>query len=105
MATIEQRTTDAGKTVYRVKIRIKGTPPQTATFTRLTDAKKWIQNTESAIRERRYFKTNESMKHTLGEAIDRYIEHVLPTLPLITTTSLLHDYYRLLGRAILCGKI
>ena len=32
MATIEQRTTRDGQTVYRVKVRRKGTPLQTATF-------------------------------------------------------------------------
>lgn len=81
MATIEKRTTDAGETSYRVKIRLKGYPAQTATFKRLTDAKKWIQDTESAIREGRHFKTAEAKKHTLAEMVDRYIKDVLPTKP------------------------
>ena len=51
------------------------------TFKRLTDAKKWGQHTESAIREGRYFKSAESRKHTLGELIDRYIADVLPSKP------------------------
>src|SRR5262249_32766131 len=34
MATIEQRTTREGQTVYRVKVRRKGTPLQTATLAR-----------------------------------------------------------------------
>lgn len=66
MASIEKRTTDTGETSYRVKIRLKGYPTQTATFKRLTDAKKWTQDTESAIREGRHFKTTEAKKHTLG---------------------------------------
>ena len=46
MATIEQRTNQDGKPVYRVKVRRKGTPSLTATFLRLTDAKKWVQITD-----------------------------------------------------------
>lgn len=49
MANIEKRTTDSGKISYRVKVRLKGFPTQTATFERLTDARKWAQHTESAI--------------------------------------------------------
>jgi len=72
MANIEKRTTNEGKTTYRVKVRLKGYPTQTATFERLTDAKKWAQHTEAAIREGRHFKTTEAKKHTLAELIDRY---------------------------------
>lgn len=78
MAAIEKRTAVDGSIQYRVRVRLRGFPPQTATFQRLTDAKKWVQQTESAIREGRHFKTVESRKHTLQEAIDRYIESVLP---------------------------
>ncbi len=78
MAVIEKRETKDGKDQYRVKIRLKGFPPQTATFARIADAKKWAQQTESAIREGRHFKTTESKKHTLGALIDRYIRDVLP---------------------------
>jgi hypothetical protein len=51
MATIETRQTPDGKTSYRVKIRIRGFPAQSATFERKTDAKFWAAQTESAIRE------------------------------------------------------
>ena len=81
MATIEKRITDNGETSYRVKIRLKGYPVQTATFKRLTDAKKWTQDTESAIREGRHFKTAEAKKHTLADLVDRYIKDVLPKKP------------------------
>ena len=60
-------------TKYRVLIRMKGCDPQSATFTRVTDAKKWAQDTESAIRDGRYSKTAEAKKHTVAEMIDRYI--------------------------------
>jgi integrase len=78
MASIRKRNGKNG-TSFRVDVRLKGFPPQRATFKRLTDARKWAQHTESAIRERRYFKTAESRKHTLADLIDRYVTDVLPT--------------------------
>ncbi|MBX9895587.1 MAG: site-specific integrase [Nitrosomonas sp.] len=79
MANIEKRISSDGITSYRVKIRLKGFPSQSATFERLTDAKKWAQHTESAIREGRHFKTTEAKRHTLAEMIDRYCRDVLPS--------------------------
>jgi len=78
MATIEKRIDQNGKTSHRVKIRLKGYPAQTASFDRLTDAKKWAAATESAIREGRHFKTTESKKHTFADAVDRYSVDILP---------------------------
>lgn len=78
MATIEKRATDDGAISYRVKVRLKGHPVQSATFARLTDAKKWAAQTESAIREGRHFKTTEAKKHTLADLIDRYVRDILP---------------------------
>jgi len=77
MATIEKRDTGEGIT-YRAKVRIKGHPAQSATFKRLTDAKRWMQSTEAAIRERRYFKTKEAQRHTLADLVDRYTRDVIP---------------------------
>ena len=77
MATIEKRTSLDGTTSYRAKVRLKGYPAQNATFSRLTDAKKWVQDTESAIREGRHFKTNAAKKHTVKELINRYFEEIL----------------------------
>lgn len=79
MATIEKRTAQDGSTSYRVKVRLKGQPSQSASFDRLTDAKKWAASIESAIREGRHFKTTEAKRHTLGELVDRYVRDVLPT--------------------------
>ena len=74
MATINKHISDDGKSTYRVRVRLKGYPVQTATFKRKTDAQKWAQDTESAIREGRHFKTSEAKKHTLAEMVDRYIK-------------------------------
>ncbi|MBS3904657.1 MAG: site-specific integrase [Simkania sp.] len=78
MATIKNRTAKDGTPRYTAEIRLKGAPPQTATFKRLTDAKRWIQDTESAIRNGKHFKTTEAKKHTFADAIDRYSSEVLP---------------------------
>lgn len=78
MATIEKRNPKGGAVTYRVKIRLKGYAPQSATFNRLTDAKRWAQDTESAIRDGRHFKTAEAKKHTFNDLIDKYCLEVLP---------------------------
>lgn len=84
MATIQERIDKDGKTKYRALVRMKGYPPQSATFARKTDAKRWAADVESAIREGRHFKTVEAKKHTLGDLIDRYTEETLPYKTAIT---------------------
>lgn len=75
MATIETRQTPDGKTSYRVKIRIRGFPSQSATFERKTDARQWAGQTETAIREGRYFKTTQAKKYTVADLIKRYLDY------------------------------
>lgn len=75
MATIETRQTPDGKTSYRVKIRIHGFPSQSATFDRKTDARQWAQQTESEMREGRYFKTTQAKKYTVADMIKRYLDY------------------------------
>lgn len=79
MATITERRTERGKRHYQVKVRLKGYPPQAATFRRKKEAERWAQATEAALRERRYFKTAESERRTVGELITRYMREILPT--------------------------
>lgn len=81
MAYIQERKTQNGEISYRVQVRLKGFPIQTATFSRKTDAKKWAQHTEAAIREGRHFKTSEAKRHSLSDLIERYIRDVLPNKP------------------------
>jgi integrase len=78
MAYIETRKDNQGAIHYRVQIRLRGYPPQSATFARKTDARTWAQSTEAAINEGRHFKTAEAKRHTVGEMIERYIKNVLP---------------------------
>jgi len=71
MASIRKYKTKEGKIKYYVQIRLKGHPAQTGRFDRKTDAEKWIQDIESAIRHNRYFKTSESRKHTFLSRVSR----------------------------------
>jgi len=72
MAAIEKRTTDTG-TSYRVKVRLTGFPPETATFERLTDAKAWAAKTESDMKAGRHF--GQSKRHTFTDLADEYAPH------------------------------
>ena len=60
MATIRERKKADGSVSYQAQVRLKGFAPQNASFDRKTDAKRWIQATEAAIREGRHFKTTEA---------------------------------------------
>ncbi|MDD2899486.1 MAG: site-specific integrase [Desulfuromonadaceae bacterium] len=79
---------------FRALVRIKGFPPQSATFDRITDAKKWVQDTESAIRERRYFKTAEAQHHTVEDMIKKYVKDVLPQKKTTKDVSLHLNYWK-----------
>lgn len=72
MAAIEKRRADDGSMAYRVRIRLRGHAPESATFARLTDAKAWAAATEADIRANRHF--GAAKRHTVGEVLDRY-EH------------------------------
>jgi len=73
MATIEKRTSSDGKTSYRVKVRLRGFAPETATFDRLTDAKTWAATTEADMRAGRHF--GQSKRHTFKELVAEYKPH------------------------------
>ena len=73
MPTIQRRRGKNGKETYTVTIRIKGIPSQTATFDRLTDAKRWSASTESSIREGRHLHAVEAKRHNLSDVINRFL--------------------------------
>lgn len=104
MAYIEKRKGRDGKTMHRAMIRLKGFPTQTATFERLTDAKQWVQQTEAAMRQGRYFKSAEAKKHTVAEMIDRYLQRLAVDSPkrLLDVQSKLQWWREELGYAMLC---
>ncbi len=78
MATLQKRISADGSVKWRVQVRLRGRPTESATFERKTDARLWAQATEAAIREGRYFRTHEARRHTVADLIDRYTETVLP---------------------------
>jgi integrase len=81
MASIRSKRRADGSVSFHVQVRVKGHPPQTASFDRKTDAKRWGEQTESAIRQRRYFSVFEAQRHTTSDAIDRFVRDVLPNCP------------------------
>lgn len=78
MASIEKRIVEDGSTSYRVKIRMKGRPPESATFDRLTDAREWSKKIEADMKANRHFGV--SKRHTVAELLDRYEAAELPKL-------------------------
>jgi integrase len=73
MATVEKRRTGDGKTSYRVKVRLKGFPPETASFDRITDARDWGNKIEADMKAGRQF--GQSKRHTFAELADTYLAH------------------------------
>ncbi len=78
MASIEKRQAEDGSTSYRVKVRLRGFEPVSATFTRLTDARTWAAQTETDLKANRYF--GAAKRHTVSDLLDRYEREALPHL-------------------------
>ena len=77
MATIDKRIAH-GETVWRVRIRRKGMPTQTATFKRRTDARKWAAQMDAATMEGRSLPGTAARQYTAADLIDRYLDSILP---------------------------
>ncbi|MDA0780658.1 MAG: site-specific integrase [Rickettsiales bacterium] len=78
MADFEKKILVSGRAVYRARVRIKGYPVASATFDKKRDAVAWAAKIETEIREGRYDKNSAAKKYTMADAIDRYINDVLP---------------------------
>ena len=78
MATITPRKAQDGQVTHQVKVRLKGHPATSATFSRLTDARIWASKTETEIRDGRYFTSTEAQKRTVAELVVKYLADVLP---------------------------
>lgn len=81
MGTIREVKKKDGTISFHAEVRLRGYPPQRDCFRTKSLAKKWIQDTESAIRDGRHIKTVEAKRHTVGEMIDRFISQWLPKYP------------------------
>ncbi len=103
MGTIREYKKRDGTISYHAEIRLRGHPIQRESHRTKTLAKKWIQDTESAIRDGRHFKTAEAKRHTLGELIDRFILQWLPKYPKQKSkqTALLTWWKQSLGHLLL----
>ncbi len=78
MPTFESRKNPDGSVSHRVKVRLAGYPSQSASFRRLTDARRWAAQVETELREGRHFSQKESSRHTVEDLIARYERDVLP---------------------------
>ena len=76
MATFVRRKDSKGKDRITAMVRLQGLPRKTATFENMTKAKKWAQQMEVNLRDGRFFKESESIKHTVNELVERFIEEV-----------------------------
>lgn len=103
MASIEKRTSEDGSTSYRVKIRMKGQPPESATFGRLTDAREWEKKIEADMKAGRYFGV--SKRHTVAELLDRYEAGELPKLKSSATVKARLGWWRELHGAALLSDL
>lgn len=92
MASIEKRKNDDGSNSYRVKVRMKGRTPESATFGRLTDAREWGKKIESDMKAGRHFGV--SKRHTLSELLDRYEASELPKLKSKASVKPRLDWWR-----------
>lgn len=77
MATIRTRKDASGRAVFQAVVRRLGYPPIYQTFRRKMDARRWAERIEAEIVSGRLLPKLEAEKHTLGEAIDRYLEEAL----------------------------
>ena len=103
MASIEKRASEGGSLSYRVKIRMKGRPPESATFDRLTDAREWSKKIEADMKANRHF--GASKRHTVAELLARYEACALPSLKSAATVKARLAWWRDLHGAALLSDL
>ncbi len=78
MATFQKRKSKRNGDRITATVRVHPYPPQSRTFSRLTDARIWAEELEADIRNGRFKPTFQGAKRTLGELIERYIVDTFP---------------------------
>ncbi len=78
MAAIRERRKADGTTVYHVQIRMTGFPARTASFRSKALAKKWATTVEAEMIEGKHFRSTESRRRSVADAIDRYLKDEVP---------------------------
>jgi integrase len=103
MGTIREVQNKDGRKTYHAEIRLKGYPHERESFRTRSQAKAWIQKTESDMRDGRHFKSTEAKRHTLADLINRFIASWLPRNPkaLGKQTAILLWWKRELGHLLL----
>ena len=81
MSTIEKRTSRSGKVSYRAKVRRKGHPPETRTFSKLADAQQWSRRLETEIIDQTHFPQRKASKTTVRELLVIYQTYLAATNP------------------------
>jgi integrase len=79
MATIRHRPDRYGKPRFHVQVRIAGYPARTNSFPTERLAKRWATTIEAEMIEGRAFRNVEARRRSFADAIDRYLEEVVPT--------------------------
>lgn len=80
MASIYGRRTRSGQMRYQAIIRRKGHPALRQTFPNKTLAKEWAKTIEARIVAGRFLPRIDAERHTLAEAVDRYLGESLTAL-------------------------
>ncbi len=103
MGSIRELPIKNGGYSYHAEVRLKGFPPQRRVCRTKTLAKKWIQDTEAAIRDGRFKNQSVSRKHTVADLIDRFTEHSIPKHPIYypKKVQLLNRWKEELGHLLL----
>ena len=94
MATIRKR---GGR--YHVQIRVKGLAQETASFTHLTDAKKWANKTESDKLSGQHF--GHSKRHTFNKLADEYLADSSELKSIKDRTRQINHWRKLFGNETL----
>src|SRR5262245_33921448 len=75
MASINIHRAKDGTVTYRVRVRLRGAPVQTASFPTRQEASQWAKLRTAEVVTGKHFPTK--TRHTLAELLDRYTTDVL----------------------------
>lgn len=78
MAIYENRTSKKGEKKILARVRLSGFPPVSATFDKKREAISWASKIETEMKEGRYDSHTLARRYSLKEAVERYIDNVLP---------------------------
>ncbi len=78
VAAIRERRKADGTSVFHVQVRLSGFPARTASFRTKAAARKWATTVEAEMIEGKHFRSTESRRRSVAEAIDRYLKDEVP---------------------------